>query len=109
MESVYTISGSPSEDVQLLDYGYDYPSGYLGAVSAHDQMCAEQVRVPFVAGVISTVGALPVGLFGVYKTIRAGNRAAGVVSLLGAGLLFVVGRALVASSGRQFQACQKGV
>jgi hypothetical protein len=107
MESVFTISGPPADGVQLLDYDA-YPGGYLGAVSAHDQMCAQQVKVPFIAGALSTAAGVPAGLFGIYKTLRSGNRALGVVSLLGAVLLFGAGRVLLASSAKSFQACQKG-
>ncbi len=93
MGEIYSLSG-PSVEM-------------LGAPpSALDQQCAQQVKVPLVVGAVSRIGGVGVGLFGTYKLLK-GRGAAGVVSLLGAGILWFAGGQLMAAAARGFESCRK--
>ena len=91
MAEVFTISGA--EDP------YE-----MGAASAADIACAQQVKPVLIAGAVLGVGAVPVGLFGTYKLFKA-HWAAGITALVGTGIMWFVGRGLVASSARTFANC----
>ena len=90
MAEVFTISGAEPYE--------------MGAASAMDVDCANQVKGTLIAGAVMKVGALPVGLFGTYKLFKA-HWAAGVTALVGTGLLWFIGGGLVASSARTFANC----
>lgn len=94
MNEVYTISGPPVDEVEVL-----------GAVSALDQQCAQKVKVLVVAGGASVIGGVGVGLFGTYKLLK-GRGAAGAVGLLGAVALWVAGGALMRTAALGFQKCR---
>jgi len=110
---IFTISGAPADGVevlgdtpnQLFDRLRQRMTGPTGP-TPRDQMCAQQVKTVFLAGIGTTVGSVGVGLFGTYKTLRSGNRALGVTSLIGAALLFGVSRVLLGNAAKRFQACR---
>ncbi len=92
MAEIYTLSGAPYE---------------LGAPpSATDIECAQKVKVPLILGSVTRVGSVGVGLFGTYKLLK-GKGAAGVVGLLGAGILWVAGGQLMNAAARGFESCRK--
>ena len=90
MAEVFTISGAEPYE--------------MGAASAADVACANEVKPVLIAGAVMSVGAVPVGLFGTYKLFKA-HWAAGVTALLGTGILWFVGRGLVGSAARTFANC----
>jgi hypothetical protein len=94
MNEIFTLSGA------------DAPF-YLAAPPAIDVECAQKVKTVLVVGSLTTISAVPVGLFGTYKLIK-GKGAAGITALLAMGALFFVGRTLVASSAKAFDTCRKG-
>lgn len=92
MAEIYTLSGAPYE---------------LGAPpSALDMECAQKVKVPLIVGSVARVGSVGVGLFGTYKLLK-GKGAAGIVSLLGAGVLWFAGGQLMGAAARGFESCRK--
>ncbi len=112
---IFTISGPPADGVELLG---ETPSAMFQRLQAargggpfvpgpKDTVCAQEVKGTFIAGTVSTVGAIPLGLFGVYKTIREGNRAAGVVALLGTVGAWFIGRAFLKNAANRFERCRR--
>lgn len=89
---IFTISGA------------EYTPPYLGD-AATDQMCAQKVKSLVIAGGVARVGAVPVALFGTYKLFKT-NWAAGVVSLIGAAILWGAGGRLVTAAALGFQQCR---
>lgn len=93
MAEVFTISGADP-------YGTEF--------GASDVECAQEVKVPAVVGIVSRLGALPVGAYGVYRTIKpsaSGTRASGVVGLVAAAALWYFGGRLFNSAARRFAGC----
>ena len=98
MAEVFTISGANDPyDVELL--------GDAGT----DAACAQEVKVPLIVGAVGQFASVPVGLFGLYRTIKPnaeGSRAGGIVGLVAAAGLFFVSRGLLASAVRRFAVCR---
>lgn len=84
--------------------GADYAPPYLGD-AATDQVCAQKVKSLVIAGGVARVGGIGVGLFGTYKLFKA-NWAAGIVSLIGAGVLWASGGRLFGAAAAGFQQCR---
>lgn len=79
----------------------------LGAAPpAVDVACAQQVKPLLLTGAVTRISGVGVGLFGTYKLLK-GKGAAGVVGLLGAGVLWFAGGALVNAAARSFESCRK--
>ena len=91
-------------DVQIMGAATDYVSILRGASSPAELACAEQVKGEFYGAVGCSLGMVGTGLLGVYKIFK-GKPAAGVTSLVGAGLLYFVGGALATAAAKQFDAC----
>jgi len=89
MAEVFTISGAES-------YEMNGPS---------DQQCASRSAPVLVAGGLVRIGAVPLGLFGTYKLFKA-NWAAGVTSMLGAGIMWFFGGKLVNAALKSFDQCR---
>ncbi len=92
MSEIYTLSDAGDE--------------FGAAPTELDQQCAMKVKVPLVAGAVARIGGVGVGLFGTYKLLK-GRGAAGVVALLGAGVLWFSGGALMRSAAAGFESCRK--
>ncbi|OHD23751.1 MAG: hypothetical protein A2Y38_23555 [Spirochaetes bacterium GWB1_59_5] len=90
---IFTISGAD----------YESPASLQDA--ATDEMCAQKVKSLVIAGGVARVGAVPVALFGTYKMFKA-HWAAGVVSLIGASILWAGGGSLVRAAAQGFQQCR---
>lgn len=93
MAEVFTISGA-EEYVEL---------------QGSDTECAQEVKVPVIMGAVGQLASLPVGLFGIYRTIkpsRDGSRAGGIVSLVAASALFFISRGVMAAAVRRFAVCR---
>jgi hypothetical protein len=90
---IFTISGAD----------YESPASLQDA--ATDEMCAQKVKSLVIAGGAARVGGIGVGLFGTYKMLKT-NWAAGVVSLIGAGILWAGGGVLVRAAAQGFQQCR---
>lgn len=99
MAEIFTISGTGDPS----DLGY---FGDAAPVPLKTQECAEQVKVPFIAGGVAMLGSVPVGLFGVYKLAKKSG-AVGITALAGAAVLFWGGRALFAGAAKRFENCRR--
>src|SRR5580704_9242570 len=97
-----------SEDVQIMgtpggEPALDYVSIMHGS-TPQQIMCAEEVKGEFYGSIGCALGMVGTGLLGVYKIFK-GKPAAGVTSLVGAGILYFVGGALATVAADKFTAC----
>jgi len=92
MAEIYTLSGPMDE--------------FGAAVTPLDQTCARNVAPSVILGAGARIGSVGVGLFGTYKLLK-GKGAAGVVGLLGAGVLWFAGGALMKAAAAEFEDCRK--
>lgn len=92
---IFTISGPPDSCLQGDCFGD----------AALDQRCAQNIKSLVIAGGAARIGAVPVALFGTYKLLKT-NWAAGVVSLLGAAVLWGSGGRLIRAAALSFQQCR---
>lgn len=94
METIFTISGPPVSEVEVL-----------GDAPPLDVMCAQKVKPLLVGGSVAVVSGVGVGLFGTYKLLK-GRGAAGIVGLLGAVALWIGGGAAIRVAAAGFQKCR---
>lgn len=69
--------------------------------------CAQQVKGSIYTGTALRIGGIGVGLFGTYKLFKK-SWAAGVVSMLGAGVAWWLGGGMIGAGARTFEACRRG-
>ena len=68
--------------------------------------CAQQVKGAVYTGTALRLGGIGVGLFGTYKLFKK-SWAAGVVSMLGAGVAWFIGGSLIGGSAAAFETCRR--
>lgn len=109
MAEIYTLSGPADESPQdmftrLQQEAQNRTWGPTGP-TPNDAACARQVAPAVYAGAAARVAGVGTGLFGTYKLLK-GKGATGVVSLLGAGVLWIAGGAMMNAAAKVFQTCR---